>query len=152
MAKFRPSNILGDPFALATLSISILAWLIAFIASIIGDIQTSYPNYSWWANCYMFCVIVGLTVVFGTDTCNVYGVAIVGYLGCGLVLTSLSANNLVYLEQGAMQAAGAGFILLSMVIVSWIPCIAVDSFANPFLDHLDLLLRLNSSGLAPRIH
>lgn len=66
----------------------------------------------------MFCVIVGLTVVFGTDTCNVYGVAIVGYLGCGLVLTSLSANNLVYLKQGAMQAAGAGFILLSMVIVS----------------------------------
>lgn len=118
MSKFRPSNILGDPFALATLSISILAWLIAFVSSVIADIQTSYPNYSWWANCYMFCVIVGLVVTFGTDTCNVYGVAIVGYLGCGLVLTSLSANNLVYGNQGAMQAAGAGFILLSMVIVS----------------------------------
>lgn len=43
---------------------------------------------------------------------------IVGYLACGLVLTSLAANNTVYASQGAMQAAGAGFILLSMVIVS----------------------------------
>ncbi|KAJ5689472.1 High osmolarity signaling protein sho1 [Penicillium macrosclerotiorum] len=120
MSKFRPSNILGDPFALATLSISILAWLIAFISSIIADIQADYPNYSWWANCYMFCVIVGLVVTFGTDTCNVYGVAIVGYLACGLVLTSLSANNLVYANQGSMQAAGAGFILLSMIIIIWI--------------------------------
>ncbi|KAJ5851810.1 uncharacterized protein N7529_011195 [Penicillium soppii] len=121
MGKFRPSNILGDPFALATVSISVLAWLIAFISSIIADVQKAqYPNYSWWANCYMFCVIIGLITTFGTDTGHVYGVAIVGYLGCGLVLTSLSANNLIYENQGSMQAAGAGFILLSMIIIIWI--------------------------------
>ncbi|KAJ6130504.1 hypothetical protein N7512_003284 [Penicillium capsulatum] len=121
MAKFRPSNILGDPFALATLSISILAWLIAFISSIFAGVQTTnYPTYSWFANAYMFCMIIGLALAFGTDTCNVYGVAIVGYLGCGLVLTSLGANNLVYRSKGSEQAAGAGFILLSMVNVIWI--------------------------------
>lgn len=120
MARYRPSNVLGDPFALATLSISIIAWLLAIIASIVGEVSTNspYPNYDWWAVCYMFCVIVGLIVVFGTDTANVYGVAIVGYLGCGLVLTSLSANNLVYSSTGALQAAAAGFILLSMLNVS----------------------------------
>lgn len=121
MSKFRASNILGDPFALATLSISILAWLIAFISSIFAGVQTTdYPTYSWFANCYMFCLIIGLALSFGTDTCNVYGVAIVGYLGCGLVLTSLGANNLVYRSKGSEQAAGAGFILLSMVNVIWI--------------------------------
>ncbi|KAJ6110252.1 hypothetical protein N7486_002487 [Penicillium sp. IBT 16267x] len=122
MPSFRASNILGDPFALATLSISILAWLIAFVSSIVSESQpnNAYPNYDWWAISYMFCVILGLIVTFGTDTCNVYGVAIVGYLACGLVLTSTSANNLIYSHMGAQQAAGAGFILISMVIVIWI--------------------------------
>lgn len=83
MGKFRLSNILGDPFALVTLSISILAWLIAFVSSIIADLQTDYPNIDWWANCYMFCVIVGIVITFATDTCNVYGVAV-----CSLLIPS----------------------------------------------------------------
>lgn len=52
-----------------------------------------------------------------SDTTQTYHVAVVGYLACGLVLTTSSVNSLVYSANGAKEAASAGFILLSMVTV-----------------------------------
>jgi len=40
------------------------------------------------------------------------------YLAAGLVFTTISVNSLVYEPQASKQAAAAGFILQSMVIVS----------------------------------
>ncbi|KKA21788.1 High osmolarity signaling protein sho1 [Rasamsonia emersonii CBS 393.64] len=79
MARFSVSNVFGDPFALATISISMLFSLVS-------------------AN----------------------GSQVVGYLATGLVLTTLAVNSLVYQPQASKQAAAAGFILLSMVIIVWI--------------------------------
>lgn len=41
-----------------------------------------------------------------------------GYLSTGFVLTTLAVNSLIYSGESADQAASAGFILLSMVVVS----------------------------------
>ncbi|KUJ09864.1 putative high osmolarity signaling protein Sho1 [Mollisia scopiformis] len=133
-------NILGDPFALATVSIAMLAWFIAFVGSIIATAQhTDFPNYSWFAIAYMMCCIIGVFVVIASDTTQTYHVAIVGYLACGLVLTSSSVNSLIYSSNGAKEATAAGHILLSMVNIVWIfyfgstpsavPRAYLDSFA-----------------------
>ncbi|KAF2758335.1 high osmolarity signaling protein sho1 [Pseudovirgaria hyperparasitica] len=117
--SFSIGRIIGDPFSLATVSIAMLAWLIALVSSIIGAIQADYPNYQWWAVVYQFFCISGVFFVEATDTAFTYHVAIVGSLGAALVMTTASVNSLVYNPNGAIEAAAAGFILLSMVNIVW---------------------------------
>ncbi|KAK2074983.1 hypothetical protein P8C59_009148 [Phyllachora maydis] len=136
-------NLIGDPFALATISIAALAWVISFFASIFGQVQTGtssgFPTYTWWTIIFYLFLLVGIFVVVASDTAQTYHVAIVGYLACGLVLATSSVNGLVYSSNGAKEAAAAGFILLSMITIVWIfyfgsapsavPRAYIDSFA-----------------------
>lgn len=57
-------------------------------------------------------------MVVASDSIQTYQVAVVGYLAAGMVLTSASVNSLVFSNNGAREAAAAGFILISMVTVS----------------------------------
>ncbi|RMD39885.1 hypothetical protein DV735_g5238, partial [Chaetothyriales sp. CBS 134920] len=118
--KFNFGHIVGDPFALASVSISVLAWIITFVASVIANIQNPYPKYAWWTIAYMLCCIVGIFIVFATDSASHYSLAIVGYLAAGLVMTTSAVNSLVYQPESTDEAAAAGFILLSMINIIWI--------------------------------
>lgn len=120
-------NVIGDPFALATISIAALSWLISLIGSIIGQINSDptdklnmFPKFVWWSIVFMFLLIPAVFIVVASDSIQTYHVALVGYMGAGLVLTSSSVNSLIYYSESARQAAGAGFILLSMVNIIWI--------------------------------
>ncbi|KAJ4227220.1 Transmembrane osmosensor [Fusarium solani] len=138
------SNILGDPFALATLSIAMLAWCITFVACIIGRIQQTndspFPTFAWWGCIYSLCLIVGVFVVIGSDSVHTYHVAVTGYLAAGIVLVSSGVNLLLYSDSGAREAASAGFILLAMVIVIWTFYFGSNPSSTPraFLDSFAL--------------
>ncbi|KAL2137742.1 hypothetical protein VTI28DRAFT_8394 [Corynascus sepedonium] len=139
--RMSMGNIIGDPFALATLSIATLAWLISFVGSIVSHIQVpgQFPLYTYWALIFYFLAIMGIFVVVASDSTQTYHVAIVGYLGCGLVLSTVSVNGMIHKNHGALEAASAGFILLTMVTIVWIfyfgsapsavPRAYIDSFA-----------------------
>jgi SHO1 osmosensor len=143
--KVSFGNILGDPFALATISIAMLAWFITFISSIIAKVnepeekEKRFPTFPWWATVYSLFTILGVFFVIASDTVHVYHVAVVGYLAAGLVLVTSSINLLIYSTEGSQEAAAAGFILLAIVLVVWIfyfgstpsstPRAFIDSFA-----------------------
>ncbi|KAL2754096.1 hypothetical protein ACRALDRAFT_1056387 [Sodiomyces alcalophilus JCM 7366] len=132
-------NVIGDPFALATTSIAMLAWTIAFISSIISAVQGPYPSYAWWVLIYELILILGVFFVVASDTIQTYHAALSAYLAAGLAMLSVLINNIVYSSQGALQAASAGFILLAIVTFVWIfyfgsapsasPRAYIDSFA-----------------------
>ncbi|KAF2139033.1 uncharacterized protein K452DRAFT_79813 [Aplosporella prunicola CBS 121167] len=152
-ARFSFGNIIGDPFALATISISILAWIITLVGSIIGSMHGDYPNYSWWALVYFFFCILGVAATVGSGTEGTYHVSISSYLAAGLVFTTSAVNSLVYRNDGAKEAAAAGFILLSMVAIIWIfyygsqPSAAHRTFVDSFALHKD---RHSAAARSPR--
>ncbi|KAF1838239.1 hypothetical protein BDW02DRAFT_489573 [Decorospora gaudefroyi] len=115
---FSLGRIIGHPFALATISIGILAWVIAFVSSIISAIHGGFPNFAWWTLVFMFFCILGVTVTVASGAERTYHVAIVGFLAAGLVFTTSSVNSLVYSPIAPFEAAAAGYILLSMIAVS----------------------------------
>lgn len=97
-----------------------------------------------------------------SDTTQTYHVAVVGYLACGLVLTTSSVNSLVYSANGAKEAASAGFILLSMVTVrclhsqsqliavaTWFAALVGFMLTKPTTDCLDLLFWLCTFSCSP---
>jgi len=53
-----------------------LAWLIAFIASVVSKARSEFPNFAWWTLAYYLCCIVGVLIVVGSDSTQTYHVAV----------------------------------------------------------------------------
>lgn len=117
----RMDNIMGDPFALATISIAALAWIITLVSQIICDIKMKdFPNYAWLTIVWMLAMIILVFVTVASNNSHTYGVAIVGYLSIGVVVTTSAINNLIYRNLAAAHAASAGNIILAMIAIVWI--------------------------------
>jgi SHO1 osmosensor len=159
MARFSASNIMGDPFALATVSISIVRETrsIALASTDQNECWQSFSSLhglspllvqsspmfrrisptmsggqspTWFALslvslllwvpilAWFMAMRYALTIISHSYTWLLTIYQISAYLSAGLVFTTLAVNSLVYQPQSSKQAAAAGFILLSMIIVS----------------------------------
>ncbi|KAK3215468.1 hypothetical protein GRF29_8g89229 [Pseudopithomyces chartarum] len=122
--SFSLGRIFGNPFALATTSIGLLAWVIAFVSSILSALRPNpkerVPPFAWWTLVYMLFSIVGVSVTVASDSERTYHVAIVGFTAAGIVLSSSAVNALLYSPIAANEGAAAGFILLSMIAIVWV--------------------------------
>ena len=77
-----------------------------------------FPNYAWLTIVWMLAMIILVFVTVASNNSHTYGVAIVGYLSIGVVVTTSAINNLIYRNLAAAHAASAGNIILAMIAVS----------------------------------
>lgn len=119
--RFTLTNILGDPFALSTISIGTIGWVIALAGSITVATSTSkFPVFTWWGISSEFLVIVGVFWVCATNNVHPYRLALLASLATTTVYTTNSTNNFVYNGTPSSAAASAGYILLSIINILWI--------------------------------
>lgn len=134
--SFRLSNIIGDPFAIATLSFGLISWIIA-IAGAGASSQGSFPRFAWWGIVYQLVVMVLILVLYLFNTIELYKFTLVGLLCIAFVYSTNSTNNLIYHSgSSANLCCAAGCILLSMLNFIWIIYFGghPESPSNQFID------------------
>lgn len=123
-----------------------MAWLISFVSQVIADVDHSiadFPRFAWWTITYELFCLLGVALMLALDAIPRYQIAIVGFLSAGLVFTCSAANTFVYSPKAAMEAAGAGHILLSIIQILWIfyfgshPDSVSHSYVDSFALHKD---------------
>ncbi|ODQ67291.1 hypothetical protein NADFUDRAFT_40457 [Nadsonia fulvescens var. elongata DSM 6958] len=120
-SPFDISLLLGDPFALSTLSISAIGWIVAFGGSISSSVMSDrkFPNFSWWGIVFQLLIIVGIFYLICTNNIDPYRFALLAFLSTGTVYSTNSTNNFVYKDSSSGAAAAAGYILISIVNIVW---------------------------------
>lgn len=118
---FSFSYIMGDPFALSTISISIVGWIIAFAGCVTMDVSKSnFPTLTWWGVVFQFFIILGVILIVGYDSLYPYQLALIAFLAVAIVYTTNSTNNFVWNATPASAAVAAGHILLSIINILWV--------------------------------
>lgn len=131
-AHFDMDNLIGSPFFLASLSVAVLGWIIAFISSIAANANDkNFSHFAWWAVIYELFVILGVATQITFGAIDNYKIATCAFLASALSFTTSTCNALIYSSQNAQQAAAAGHIFLSIVNIVWIFYFGSTSEAAP---------------------
>lgn len=138
---FDIKNLLGDPFALSTLSIAFISWIIALAGSAASASNNeTFPRFTWWGIAFQFVILVALTLFYVFDLIDYYRSFLVGSISICFVYNTNSATNLVYGLGSRKAAASAGVILLSIVNFIWIFYFGGDNASpvNRWIDSFSL--------------
>lgn len=133
---FKISNFIGDPFAIATVSFGVIAWIVA-IAGAAASSQGSFPRFTWWGLVYQIVLVIMIFVLYVYNTIELYKFTLVGFLSVAFLYTTNSTNNLIYnSDSSGNLCSAAGCILLSMLNILWILYFGghPESPTNQFID------------------
>lgn len=138
---FDITNITTDPFALGTLSVAFISWVI-FVGGLTASLDTNFnfPRFSWWLIAYEFSLLVILFLFYCFDLVDSYRNFLAASFGIAFVYSTNSANNLVYSSGSALAAASTGVILILMVNMIWLIYYGADNESpiNRWIDGFSL--------------
>ncbi len=119
--SFKMKNFYADPFAISSISLAIVSWVIAIGGSISSaSTNESFPRFTWWGIVYQFLIICSLMLFYCFDLVDHYRIFITTSIAVAFVYNTNSATNLVYADGPKKAAASAGVILLSIINLIWI--------------------------------
>ncbi|EDO18035.1 hypothetical protein Kpol_1045p21 [Vanderwaltozyma polyspora DSM 70294] len=119
--SFGISNLVGDPFAISTISISMISWVITLGGSIASATdRESFPRFTWWGIAYQALLLFIMIVIYCYDLVDYYKGFISSGSGVAFIYNTNSATNLVYSNGARKAAASAGVILLSVINLIWV--------------------------------
>lgn len=120
-SRFRTQNLLEDPFAISSLSIASISWIITLGGAISAQSSgKSFPRFTWWGIGYQFMLLCFMNILYLYDMVEYYRTFLASAIGIAFLYSTNSANNLVYSTQSQMAAASAGVILLSIINFIWV--------------------------------
>ena len=126
--------------------------MIAFVSSIIADIQGDYPNYSWWSLAFMLMCIVAVFVTVATD--SVHTPITWHWLDCYLLAwssplhQSTHSSTTLTLQKKLQQQALFCCPWYRYVVINS-PLTDIHQLTRLFPDRMDLLLRLATDSNSP---
>lgn len=139
--NFDITNITTDPFALGTLTLGMISWIIFIGGSIAATTENlGFPRFSWWTIAYEIAIIVILFLFYCYDLIDSYRNFLSASFAIAFMNSTNSANYLVYTSGSALAASSTGVILISMLNMIWILYYGgdVDSPINRWIDGFSL--------------
>ncbi|CCE65202.1 hypothetical protein TPHA_0K00680 [Tetrapisispora phaffii CBS 4417] len=138
---FRLSNFFGDPFAISSVSIATIAWIITIAGAIASAADSeSFPRFTWWGIAYQIMMNFVIFIIYCYDLIGYYKTFLAAASAVSFIYNTNSATNLVYSSGPRKAASSAGVILLSIVNLIWVFYFGSDNASptNRWVDSFSL--------------
>lgn len=127
MANFELSNLTSQPFWLITFGLALAGWIV----SIVGSAMAQTEAFTYWTLVYIFLVTVAMFFAVATNSVYRYRLGLLAFSAVGFSFAMIYANSGLFAISGEAKAAGAGFVVLSIVLGLWLLILGIDN--NPLV-------------------
>jgi len=125
-SSFSVSNLRSSLFWPVSIGLAVCAWVIALVSAAMVTTEA----FAYWVLVFSMLTALFLLFAVGTGSLYKYRLALLAFCVYAFTYTSRYADVGIYTAgQPAQQAAGAGFLILSAILVAWILALGVEGNA-----------------------